>query len=404
MVRLAALKTGKSTVKITLKQGGKTYKYKIKVKVQDIDDRGNDCHEWRVDDAMRDYYDYPERLNGYIDSYERLVTAKSEEDLPAGYKLLTGDELKQVQGYLEEDKEERKQYEKLKKKLMGSTEYETVKNINDFLANEYVPPEIVAGGSNKDINFGFLCSYCGIKCMRISWDYYDEITAGTDILESYGHYKVSIDGVWYNIRPGSTPKSAYGIEHGFFLTSDAETPGYDNWENDGLTNSLTTIGYVSATSISYPVFKTFDEARGYIKKDKQFNETTDQSAALIDYCLRCIYDAAENGTDIEADNFKTMRELLKTAVDVFPFNFTQSVDEMEKECFSILLNDKYNFYPAAVEAFSRYYGYGSFAEYFDKYLYECYKNNGDVPYHLKEYFWADCVRGKGYTPVYCTAE
>ena len=107
MVRLAALKTGKSTVKITLKQGGKTYKYKIKVKVQDIDDRGNDCHEWRVDDAMRDYYDYPERLKEYIDTYERLVTAKSEEDLPVGYILLTGDDLKQAQEFLEECKVDR---------------------------------------------------------------------------------------------------------------------------------------------------------------------------------------------------------------------------------------------------------------------------------------------------------
>lgn len=121
----------------------------------------------------------------------------------------------------------------LAESLKGKNDYETVKNIHDYLINNFNYDYRETSTNYTDIE-GFrdgvmvcngyamatfyLCNKAGVETRFITG------IGGNDTEENHAWNAVKIDGKWYNMDVTWDDEGGYGISYKYFLKSDADFP------------------------------------------------------------------------------------------------------------------------------------------------------------------------------------
>lgn len=218
---------GKASVKIKVKQNKKTYKLKVTFTVKKA-----------------------AKSEDGVDDYSAETVKKSTES------SLFGDE-RHIDSALSTgktdtlSKSEKELYDtvvKLAKKLKGSNEYETIKNIHDHLVKNIAYPSSWSGSGVHTLNYAlnekvcvcdgyakafyFLCKADGIEAVLLGGEASDE--RGT---ESHAWNKVKIGSKWYSVDvtwDDPFPDDPGVVRYDYFLITDDDISRNHKWDDKGL--------------------------------------------------------------------------------------------------------------------------------------------------------------------------
>ena len=261
---------GKATVTVTVKQK-KTYTIKIKftIKSSEAEETEPELSE-EVLAANADYdIDIIERSN-------RSVLTVSERAVLEAVKTGNTDNL---------DDENKALYNRvvlLARALKGSSEYDTVRKIHDYLVEntEYAQPindsihhslkaalldgVCVCDGYSKA--FYYLCVADGVEAIIMTGSATSTISAGP-----HAWNKVKIEDKWYSIDvTWDDPIKNYesedeGICYDYFLVTDKDIAINHNWDDKGFPDAvLDDLGIVYAKYRNYPKFEGLDDTLEYV--------------------------------------------------------------------------------------------------------------------------------------------
>ena len=284
---VTAVGEGKATVKVKVKQNKKTYKLKITFTVKKASKSDNDSNSGNN--------------NGKSDAdtdYSADAVKKSTENSLFGNERSINNALDS--GNTDKlSKDEKALYDKVKKlakELKGKKEYDTVKNIHDYLVNNIVYPSSWSGTGVHTLNYAlnegvcvcdgyakafyFLCKANGIEAFIVGGTASDDRGS-----ESHAWNKVKIDGKWYTIDvTWDDPRSASGetLTYDYFLVTDKDISRSHTWDDTGLPDAYSEdLGIVYVTYKDTKKIEKQEEATEYFKKQaKEFLDKKERGSKL----------------------------------------------------------------------------------------------------------------------------
>ena len=243
---------GKATVTVKVTQNGKTYKLKVKFKVAESEEKNPDY------DAMAKNYFYDDEI--------AVLNAITTGDT----SLLGSAELSLYNKVIETAEEQK-----------GDTEYDTVKNIHDYIV---LNTAYTFGKSYRDVHtldfainkgtcvcegyaklFYFLCRANGIDCIFMV----GPAVNSSGKREDHAWNKVRIDDKWYSIDvtwDDPLPDEPGRVEYYYFLIKDSDIARNHTWDNSGLPEAESTdLGIIYEKYKAVQKFTKEGEAVQYMK-------------------------------------------------------------------------------------------------------------------------------------------
>ena len=171
----------------------------------------------------------------------------------------------------------------LAKKLKGKTEYDTVKNIHDYLVLNIAYPSSYSGRGVHTLDYAlnegvcvcdgytkafyFLCKANGIDCIIVKGLSINQ--AGVN--ESHAWNKVKVDGKWYTVDAtwdDPLPDKKDRVKYYYFLVTDADASKTHTWDDTGLPKAESSdLGIVYTEYADVPSLTGKDKALEYLKQE-----------------------------------------------------------------------------------------------------------------------------------------
>lgn len=263
---------GKAVVTVKVKQNGKTYKVKITftVKEKASGEDTKDPAQGKQDSVKKDDPD-SDYVVSVVEKSNLNSLFNDERAINAALASGSTDSL---------SKDEKKLYDTVIKtaaQLKGSNDYETVKNIHDYLVLNFVytlpsngrdmgvhsldqalnSGKVVCDGYAKA--FYFLTNACGIETILLGGEATND--SGT---ESHAWNKVKINNKWYAIDvtwDDPYPDETGTVRYEYFLVTDSDIAYDHTWDDKGLPDAVSDdLGIIYEMYRDYPKYKTAQEA------------------------------------------------------------------------------------------------------------------------------------------------
>ena len=192
-----------------------------------------------------------------------------------------------------------KQVISLAKELKGKTEYDTVKNIHDYLVLNIAYPTSYSGKGVHTLNYAlnegicicdgyskafyFLCRANGIECIIIK---------GTSInqsgnIEDHAWNKVKVNGKWYVMDvtwDDPIPDKPGRVKYHYFLVTDADASKTHDWDDTGLPKATSNdLGIVYSEYANVTSVTGKSEAADYLKKELEKCSLENKTSAEIQF-------------------------------------------------------------------------------------------------------------------------
>ena len=291
-------KAGKASVKIKVKQNKKTYKLKIVFTVKEAKNPNDDVQDGNDNSNNNNNETDKDDGNDVKDDYSEDTVKKSIE------RSLFADERHINNAFSSGNTDKLTSDEKtlydmvvsIAKKLKGSSDYDTVKNIHDYLVSNIAYPASWSGTGVHSLNYAlnknvcvcdgyakafyFLCKANGIEALIVGGDATDE--HGTD---SHAWNKVKINGKWYTIDvtwDDPFPDDPGNVRYDYFLIKDSDISKSHKWDDQGIPDAYSDdLGIVYVTFKDVEKFESADEALTAFKtKAKDFLEKKEWGTTL----------------------------------------------------------------------------------------------------------------------------
>ncbi|MBO4415776.1 MAG: hypothetical protein J5824_07330 [Lachnospiraceae bacterium] len=291
-------KAGKASVKIKVKQNKKTYKLKIVFIVKEAPAQDNDVKSGDDNEKNSDKDKNTDNGNNGKDDYsEDTVKKSTERSLFAEERNINNAFSAGSTGKLTSD--EKALYDKvvsIAKKLKGSSEYDTVKNIHDYLVSSIAYPSSWSGDGVHSLNYAlnkgvcvcdgyakafyFLCKANGIEALIVGGKATDE--HGTD---SHAWNKVKINGKWYTADvtwDDPFPDDPGTVRYDYFLIKDSDISRSHTWDDKGIPDAYSDdLGIVYEQYKDIEKYEKADEAlKAFQNKAKEFLEKREWGTTL----------------------------------------------------------------------------------------------------------------------------
>lgn len=212
------------------------------------------------------------------------VSSSEERDLYADEFAIDSALVTGNSSYLEDNELELyNQVIELAGKLKGKTEYDTVKNIHDYLVLNIAYPTSYSGRGVHTLDYAlnegvcvcdgytkafyFLCRANNIDCIIVKGISVNQ--AGTN--ESHAWNKVKVDGKWYAVDAtwdDPIPDKKDRVKYYYFLVTDADISKTHTWDDTDLPKAENSdLGIVYTEYADVPSLSGKDKALEYLKQE-----------------------------------------------------------------------------------------------------------------------------------------
>ena len=200
------------------------------------------------------------------------------------------------------DKEELALYKKvisLAKELKGKTEYDTVKNIHDYLVLNIAYPTSYSGKGVHTLDYAlnegtcicdgyskafyFLCRANGIDCIILKGTSINQ----SGVSEDHAWNKVKVNGKWYTVDvtwDDPIPDKKGRLKYYYFLVTDEDAAKTHDWDDTGLPKATSTdLGIIYSEYSSVPSVTDKSEAIDYLKKELEKISSSGKTSGEINF-------------------------------------------------------------------------------------------------------------------------
>ncbi len=169
----------------------------------------------------------------------------------------------------------------LAKQLKGKTEYDTVKNIHDYIVLNTQYPSSYSGDGVHSLNYAlnkgvcvcdgyskafyFLCKANGIEAVIMNGQ-----TTNAAYGEAHAWNKVKINGKWYSLDvtwDDPIGNASDKVKYNYFLIKDSDLKTDHSWDDTGVPDAVSDdLGTIYEMYKDYPKYEKNTDAIKYIKK------------------------------------------------------------------------------------------------------------------------------------------